>query len=206
MGKYVRGLQWSVVGLLSLGLLFALVGTASAHAAPISAIPGMGSTIKAAPTRVTITTGENMNPDPKKSYLEVYAPDGTLVSQGDSAIPLNNPRQLSVTIKPKGDGVYVVRWFTTSADDNDAAQGTFLFTVNPNASSTVPTTRPTATGSEASGVPLWIPVVSALLALLVGTGVGFGIGRRRVAPSSLGAMRQAVKELGESEENISERS
>ena len=206
MRTYFRGLRWLVAALLNLGLLLALVGTASAHATPISADPGIGSTIKAAPSRVTITTGENMNPDPKKSYLEVYAPDGTLVSQGDSAVPLTNPRELSVTIKPKGTGVYVVRWFTTSADDNDAAQGAFLFTVNPNASSTVPTIRPATTDSGASGVPLWTPVVSALLALLVGTGVGFGIGRRRVAPSSLGAMRQVVKELGESEENVSERS
>jgi hypothetical protein len=149
-----------------------------------------------------------MNPDPNKSYLEVYGPDGALVSQGDSAVPLNNPKQLSATIKPKGTGVYVVRWFTTSADDNDPAQGAFLFTVNPkaNASSTAPATKGAATSPGASGVPLWVPFASALIALLVGAGVGLGIGRRRVAPSSLGAMRRAVKEQKETEESSSRQS
>lgn len=208
MGKHVRGMQWVVASVLSLGLLFALVGTASAHATPITADPGMGATIKEAPTKVTITTTENMNPDPKKSYLEVYAPDGALVSQGDSQVPLNNPRELSVTIKPKGNGIYIVRWFTTSADDNDAAEGAFLFTVNPKANTApvAPTSRPATTSGGAGGVPLWVPIVAALVALLVGLGGGIGIGRRRVAPSSLGALRRAVKGQGESEETLSERS
>jgi len=206
MGKHFRGLQLSVAGLLSLGLLLALVGTVSAHATPISADPGIGSTIARALTRVTIATTENMNPDPKKSYLEVYGPDGALVSQGDSAVPLNNPRELSVTIKPKGDGIYIVRWFTTSSDDNDAAEGAFLFTVNPNASSTARVTSPATNSSGAGGVPLWVPLVSAIVAFLVGGGLGRRIGRRRVAPSSFGAMRRAVKEQRDSEETFSERS
>src|SRR5882757_626430 len=86
--------------LLSMGLLFALAETASAHAKVISSDPGIGATVASAPTKVTVTTVEDMNPDPSKSYLQVYGPDGEIVSQGDSKVTLNNPKEMAVTIKP----------------------------------------------------------------------------------------------------------
>jgi len=53
--------------LLSLGLLFVIVGTVSAHSAHakvLSATPAIGSTITQAPAKVTVLTAENMNPNP----------------------------------------------------------------------------------------------------------------------------------------------
>src|ERR1700694_5961538 len=73
-----------LVPLLSLGLLFTVAGTASAHvnhAKVLSAIPAIGSTITQAPTTVTADCAENINPDPTKSNLFVYGPAGDLISQ-----------------------------------------------------------------------------------------------------------------------------
>jgi len=176
----------SIAGVFSLCLFLLLAGTASAHAKVISADPGIGSTIATAPTKITVTTIENMKPGPKFSNLFVYGPSGALVSQGDATFSLNNPKEMSVTIKPeKGNGVYIVRWVTVSADDGDPDEGAFIFTVNsaaPAASASTPTKQTSAsTSGPVSGIPLWVPIVIGVAALLVGLAAGAGLARRYAA-------------------------
>src|SRR5713226_3022538 len=104
MKKTHRLFTVSVALLLNTGLmLMVAVGTASAHAKVLSATPGIGAVIATAPTSVTVTTAENMNPDPKKSNLFVYSPNGDLISQGNGKIPLNNPKEMSIPIKATGN-------------------------------------------------------------------------------------------------------
>jgi methionine-rich copper-binding protein CopC len=179
--------------MLGLGLMLVFaVGTASAHAKVISSTPGMGQTVATAPTSVSVTTAENMNPDPKKSNLFVYSPAGDLISQGDAKIPLNNPKEMSVPIKATGNGIYVVRWITVSADDGDAAEGAFTFTVNPagNNAATGVEAKPTAAPAASSATttqnssPVIPAVITGIIALLVGLGAGFGFGRTRPAPAT----------------------
>lgn len=190
--------------ILSVGLFFAIVGTSFAqpnHAKVISSDPGINSVIKQAPTKITVTTAENMKPGATNSNLEVYGPDDALISQGNATVGLNDPTKMSVTIKPEKDGIYIVRWYTVSADDGDAAQGAFAFTVGAAASTTssaaptvsaqstaaTPQTTSTTSTSNASGTPLWVPIVAALVALIVGLAAGLGIGRTRktvVEPAS----------------------
>lgn len=183
----------AVVASLSL-LLFVAAGTAFAHAKVLSATPGIGSSIATAPTTVTVMTAENINPDPKLSNLFVYAPNGDLISQGDAKVSLNNPREMSITIKPSGDGIYVVRWITVSAEDGDPDQGAFVFTVKAGAAASstgsasattagTPASTPnSATSAQASsGSPVLPAVIAAIVALLVGLGAGFGLGRRGAA-------------------------
>ena len=129
-----RYLRLSGAALLSLGLLFVVVGTVSAHVAHakvLSATPAIGSTITQAPTKVTVFTAENINPDPKLSNLFVYSPAGDLISQGDAKVSLSDPKQMSISIKPDGNGVYIVQWITVSALDGDPDEGAFVFTVKP---------------------------------------------------------------------------
>ena len=200
----------SLATLLSLGLLFVMAASASAHsvlatyttvpahAKVYKAIPAIGSTIAQAPTAVTVFTLENINPDPKKSNLFVYAPSGDLISQGNAQVALTDPKQMSITIKPSGNGVYVVRWITVSALDGDPDEGAFVFTVQPAATTKVPAatsaaTTPTTTG----GAPLWIPIVVGIVALLVGLGGGFGLGRGGSRPA-VSTMRKVVAEQQES--------
>src|SRR5438067_1361425 len=195
-------LQLPLATLLSMGLLYLVTGTVSAHstipahAKVNKAIPAIGSTVSQAPTTVTVFTLENINPDPNKSNLFVYSPAGDLISQGNATVSLTNPREMSITIKPDKanlNGVYVVRWITVSAEDGDLDQGAFVFTVNAGAVST-PTSAATTTASTApsttttSGTPVWVSIVVGVIALLVGLGVGLGLGRRRTA-SSIGSMR-----------------
>ena len=89
MGLFDRSLRRGLAVLFSLGLFFAITGTASAHAEHAKvykAIPAIGSTIAQAPTTVTVFTLENINPDPKDSNLFVYGPGGELISQGDAKV------------------------------------------------------------------------------------------------------------------------
>ena len=168
-----------------------------AHAKVYKAIPAIGSTIAQAPTSVTVFTLENINPNPKLSNLFVYAPSGDLISQGDAKVALNDPRQMSITIKPTGNGIYIVRWITVSAQDGDPDQGAFFFNVQPKAPAKATTpTRTTTTTPSASGVAVWVPILVGVLALLVGLGGGFGLGRRQVQPA-VSSMRRAIAEQQE---------
>lgn len=191
--------------LLSLGLLFVVVGTVSAHTAHakvLSATPAIGSTITQAPDKVTVECAENINPDPKLSNLFVYSPAGELINQGDAKVSLSNPKEMSVGIKRGGNGVYIVRWTTVSAVDGDPDQGAFIFTVKPAVVSATPATSnntgATTTTAGSSGTPLWATILIGIVALVVGLGAGLGagwaIGRSRSKPvqSTFSAMRRDV--------------
>ncbi|TMD68925.1 MAG: hypothetical protein E6I91_03455 [Chloroflexi bacterium] len=189
-----RCTQALFAALLSMGMLFVVAGTASAHAKVLSAIPAIGSTIAKAPPTVTVVCAENINPNPKLSNLFVYAPSGDLISQGDARVSLSNPKEMSIGIKASGNGVYVVRWITVSADDGDPDQGAFVFTVKPAAATTGNTNTSASSTTGNSGTPLWATILIGLVALVIGLGAGLAIGRGRAKPaaSTLGAMRREV--------------
>ena len=211
-------LQLPFALLLSMGLLYLVTGTVSAHstipahAKVNKAIPAIGSTVSQAPTTVTVFTLENINPDPNKSNLFIYSPAGDLISQGNATVSLTNPREMSITIKPDKanlNGVYVVRWITVSAQDGDPDQGAFVFTVNtgvvttptPVATTTTSTTPSTTATSGTNGTPVWVSIVVGVVALLIGLAVGLVLGRRRTE-SSIGTMRKAVTQQPQDEEPI----
>ncbi len=170
----------------SLGLLFAFFGVASAHtivanhAKVTKALPAIGSTVSSAPTTVTVFTAENMKTDLKDSNLLVYGPSGDLVSTGDAKFDVNNPQTMSVTIKPEKDGVYIVRWNNVSSDDNDPDQGAFTFTVKSGTTAaTASTPAKTTPAPVAVGIPVWVPILVGIVALLLGLGAGVIFSSRR---------------------------
>jgi methionine-rich copper-binding protein CopC len=198
-----------------MGLLYFTTGTVSAHstipahAKVYKAIPAIGSTISQAPNLVTVFTVENINPDPSKSNLFVYSPAGDLISQGNATVSLTNPSEMSITVKPDKanlNGVYVVRWITVSAEDQDPDQGAFVFTVSASAATTPTPVATTATSTVPSttttngtgGTPIWVAIVVGLVALLIGLGIGMWLGRRRTT-SSIGAMRKTIADQSEEE-------
>jgi copper resistance protein C len=192
-----RTLQALGATFFSLGLLLlAFVGTASAHAKVLQSDPGINSTIATAPTSIMVTTAENINPDPKKSNLFVYSPNGDLISQGDASVSLNNPKNMSIKIKPDGNGIYVVRWITVSADDGDPDEGAYVFTVKAGATTTTTTATPvqpvaTAINTSSSVAPA---VITGIIALLVGLGAGFAFGRNRTTPAAFSSAKENTPE------------
>jgi methionine-rich copper-binding protein CopC len=66
--------------------------------------------------------------DPKQSLLRVFDAGAAQVDRGDSRVYLGS---ISVSLDPAKmrDGVYTVKWNTLSADDGDAADGAFQFTL-----------------------------------------------------------------------------
>jgi hypothetical protein len=56
------------------------------------------------------------------------------VDAGDSRVDLNDPdrKRMFVSLGQLADGVYTVNWRTVSADDGDAADGSFRFGVGAN--------------------------------------------------------------------------
>jgi copper resistance protein C len=188
--------------------------TLPAHAKVWKSDPAIGATIVQAPTKVTVFALEGIDPNPAKSNLQVYGPGAdatdTLISQGNAQVPLSDPKQMSVSITPNSghtSGVYVVFWKTVSADDGDAASGTFSFIVNPTGASSTPAAtahNPTASASgstASSGIPIWVPIIVALAGLLIGIAVGLGLGRRKPAASSIGAMRASITQDSKEEAN-----
>ncbi len=186
--KMPRMLVYTVLSTCACIALLAIVaGTAfaaPAHAKVLSATPSIGATITQAPTTVTVVCAENINPNPKLSNLYVYAPSGDLISQGDAKVSLNNPLQMAITIKPSGDGVYVVQWKTVSAADGDPDAGAFVFTVKANAAvaAATPTVKQTPVASNggtsnSSSFPALPVVIVGLVALIVGLSGGLGVGR-----------------------------
>lgn len=210
MNPVLRSMKFAGVSLLSLGLLFVAAGTVFAHAKVISADPAIGSTIAKAPSKITVFTAENINPNPKLSNLFVYAPSGDLISQGNAAVSLNNPKEMSIAIKPTGNGIYVVRWITVSADDGDPDQGAFVFTVKAAAAPATPgatttsgnagsSTTANTPSSGSAGIPLWVTIFVGVLALVIGLGGGLAIARSRARPSAVSSLRQSLAERKEEE-------
>jgi methionine-rich copper-binding protein CopC len=190
--------------LFGLGLSLSMLGTASAHAKVLDSIPAINSTIAQAPGAVTVHTAENINPDPKKSNLFVYGPAGELISQGNARVSLSNPKEMSVNIQPdarNSSGIYIVRWITVSALDGDPDEGAYTFTVNPKVGHTTsPTPIPNTptTNSANTGVPLALTIGIAVIALLIGLGVGLVTSRRAARPkTSIATLRREINEQEE---------
>ncbi len=219
--KTLKVLLASIIGMsllcITTGSVFALTTreTLLTHARVLSSDPAIGSTITAGPTKVTVTTSENMNPDPSKTNLFVCGPDAdatnTLIGVGNAQVALSNPKTMSVSIKPDSahiNGVYVVVWKIVSSEDGDAATEVYSFTVNTSgtsASTPVPTpataapTSTSTTNNASSGIPVWLFVVSIIVALIVGLGADLVlVGRRRgpaTATSTASMCRAIVEDL-----------
>ncbi|HLV97172.1 MAG TPA: copper resistance CopC family protein [Ktedonobacterales bacterium] len=213
MRHFLHGLRrlWlaGTLGLTSaLGLTLLLTGMASAHASYVSSNPAAGAVVATAPTQVTVTFAENVNPAGKNgipSSLQVFLKpelkntfysdqDATLVSTGQTQFPLSNAKSMSIAMKGAGNGIYEVYWHTVSADDGDPDSGVFFFGVGTgNVLGTGSTTSPAPTTSAtSSGVAVWVPILVGILALLVGGGAGAWL-TRRSSPAGSGGQAPASR-------------
>jgi copper resistance protein C len=108
------------------------VAGAFAHAEPATVTPGNGAVLATPPTQVVIETSEDMARQPGANDIVVRDAVGKTVTTQAAAIDDTDRRKLSVPL-PSGMavGTYTISWKTLSADDGDAADGTFSFTYDP---------------------------------------------------------------------------
>jgi copper transport protein len=199
MDRFIMLSRLALCTLAALALSAALSGIASAHAALVGATPAPGATLHAAPTTVTATFAEPLQPGAGTS-LAVYDGRGKLVSIGAATISFSNPEMMSVGLRGAGAGTYVVAWHTVSATDGDAVGGAYAFTVLTSAAAASTTSaaanasRPSVLSGQ-STVPPWFTAIIGIFMFLGGLAIG-AAGRRHTTPH-----REAVGETAGSSRN-----
>jgi copper resistance protein C len=145
-GPVMRMLMTAIIVGVVGGLL--LVGIAYAHAAYVRSSPGADAVIATPPARVDIWFAQELFRRAGENTIHVTASDGTEVSVGDTSIDDDDRKHIWVNLKPNlPAGVYTVAWKNVSLEDGHASQGSFSFTVDPQAAATsTPMGTPTPIG------------------------------------------------------------
>jgi methionine-rich copper-binding protein CopC len=112
-----------------LAILVAVAGwpaRGDAHAALVSSAPAARSTLRAPPSRVTLTFSERLEP----AYARVSVSDaaGAQVDLKDGALDRDNTKVLAVSLPPLAPGRYTVRYRVLSVDGH-VVEASFVFTV-----------------------------------------------------------------------------
>jgi len=106
-------------------LLLLAPGEATAHAMLDHAEPRVGNKVASAPHGVTLWFTQKL--EPAFSTVTVTGPNGQRVNTGKARISGN---QISVPLKPAGNGTYHVNWRALSVDTH-TTNGNFTFQVGP---------------------------------------------------------------------------
>jgi copper resistance protein C len=109
----------------SIVLLFALAGSAFAHAHLDHASPKVGSTVSPAPQEVVLWFTEKL--EAAFSTIEVRNEQGIAVQAGKASLT-GDTTQLRVSLKALPPGTYKVLWQVMSVDTH-RTQGDFTFRV-----------------------------------------------------------------------------
>ena len=156
----MRNKARSLAGLLVLAASLLLAQGALAHAAYERSTPGAGAVVAEAPAQVEIWFTQELFRRQGENWIRVTGPDGAEAHATEALIDDDNRRHMSVTLAPGlPAGEYVVNWRTLSADDGDSEEGSFTFTVDPQAVATsTPMSAATATSQpEAARTPAPAP-------------------------------------------------
>lgn len=157
MASNLRRLLGAVLALLVAGGLG--VGAALAHADYARSAPGAGAVIATAPAEVVIWFTQDMFRRQGENWITVFGPNGEEVQSGEAAIDDDDRRQLSVALLPDlPAGEYTVTWRTLSAEDGDDHDGSFNFTLDPQASVT---STPMSAAATPTPLPPTQPPVEA---------------------------------------------
>jgi methionine-rich copper-binding protein CopC len=114
----------SLFALAVAGTLAAFPAVASAHAELVSSDPVAGSNLDAAPTEVTLTFDDELEPD--GSGFTVTDHHGDEVGSGELDLDVADRNVLSGAVTITEPGVYTVAWTVLGADGHEIS-GTFSF-------------------------------------------------------------------------------
>lgn len=178
----------SIVILVAIAAI-AAARIASAHGALESSNPEADSVVPELPEQVSARFSEEV--DPEGSRMSVRGPGGEVADAGDGGANLNDPDRtlMTVTLLPDlPQGEYTVEWLTVSAEDGHTEEGSFTFTLDPDAPDVetpavvapVETPEPLPTGEvgDSAGASRGAIVVG-IVAVVVALSVVAAVGRRR---------------------------
>lgn len=119
-------LSFRFVGNILLLLVLLAPTGAWAHAYLAKAVPAQRTVLFAPPDRVQLWFNERL--EPAFSSLSVTDAAGAAVDKGDVKVNADDPKQLTVGLKPLAAGVYTVKFRVLSVDGHVVANQ-FNFTV-----------------------------------------------------------------------------
>lgn len=157
-----------VVAFVAISL--ALPAVAEAHSEFVRANIPAGEAIRSAPERLEAWFSQELFRREGANALEVVGAGGERFDDGVLLIDDTDRRHVSVGLR--GDmppGFYTVTWRTLSAVDGDSAEGTFVFTIDPNAPEATPaptpalesTPAPVVTGTPEASPPVVVEVAES---------------------------------------------
>jgi len=162
---------------IALLLSVALFSIASAHAELVSSDPAAGAKLTAAPAKVTLVFSEEISAKADESNVTVTDEQGNEVGKGAlDNTDLDHKTQTATLKAGLGDGIFTVKWFAVTPDDDGHSNGSFSFGVNkdPGVQPTEapePTEAPTAVpAAGAAPQPTAVPAGAAKPATLPTTG------------------------------------
>lgn len=158
-----KGVLFVLFGLLALSVI---AGSASAHANYVSSNPAAGAILPQAPTNVTVTLSEQIQPG--SGSIRVTNASGAEVDLGNTQISPTDAFTMSVGLQHVGPGIYTATWNAVSAVDGHFTTGSFAFAVeNPDGSLPGPLPSSAATSTSAPLSPLEVGLRYANFSTLV---------------------------------------
>ncbi|WP_250031209.1 copper resistance CopC family protein [Paractinoplanes maris] len=154
-----------------------------AHAQLVAAAPTRDATLTTAPTEVTLTFNEQLNPD----FTTIVLSDAARQRLAASAPQVSGPTGTIRLSTPPTNGDYTVAYRVVSTDGH-TVQGSYEFTVadpsRPAPVASAPIAEPTAPPTPADGLPAGAFIaLGAVGVALAGTAAYFTLaGRRRGSP------------------------
>ena len=148
---------------LATAALLAIPAVASAHVELISSSPEAGANLDTAPTEVTVTFDDELDPD--HSTFTVTDADGNEVGSGEVDLTVADRNVLRGDVSVSDPGVYTVS-YTVAGVDGHEIEGTFSFGYNTDAAIPEPTGGEHDEDPDTAlpyGQPSPLPVVGALL-------------------------------------------
>lgn len=125
-----RRRRLALAALIVVGAAISLVAIPAAvmgHVELVSSSPKVGANLDTAPTEVTITFDDELNPE--KSSLTVTDADGNEVGSGDVDLTVADRNVLTGAVSVSAPGVYTVS-YTVAGIDGHEIDGTFSFGFN----------------------------------------------------------------------------
>jgi copper transport protein len=158
---------------------------ASAHAELESSTPAANASLKTAPTEVSMTFTEPV--DPSSASVELLGENQQPIPGVGQPQTSDDAKTLTVGLPDLDAGIYTVSWRVTSASDGHVTAGIFAFLVDPTGTVPAPTTSESSSSPSADAGTIaarWFALIAGLA--LFGIAV-FWLASARPTVAALGA-------------------